>query len=254
VLKISGAQGVAALAFGTGSVPAVDKIVGPGHLYSQMAKKMLQGQIGIDSFAGPSEVAIITDEGTPDSYAAADLLSQAEHGSGFEASVVFCLSLEKAKKIKTAMEDLVKSNDLSGSVSEALRRYGNIFVVDSIETAVEAVNMMAPEHAEVLCEDAESVAEGITRAGAVFVGLYSPEPVGDYYCGTNHVLPTSGSARFSSGLGVQDFIRSYSVIRYTREALRDHASSIQTLADAEGMKAHNLSIEVRNVDSRKTEK
>ena len=245
VYKISGAQGVAALAYGTDSVKAVDKILGPGNLYVQSAKQLVWGAVGIDSFAGPSEIAIITDEKTPALFAAADLLSQAEHGSGFEASVAFCLTESKAEKIKQELERLAEENDLKDRVSRALELFGNIFIVDSIDTAIDAVNAMAPEHAEIMCRQPGEVAKQIRNAGAVFVGLYSPEPVGDYYCGSNHVLPTGGTARFSSGLNVMDFMRGYSVIEYTKESLVAHAKAIQVLATAEGMTAHALATGIR---------
>jgi histidinol dehydrogenase len=174
------------------------------------------------------------------------MLSQAEHGTGIEASIAFCLSNEKAEEIKNNLLRLIVKNDLEAAVSKSLKACGNIFIVDSLDTAVDAVNIIAPEHAEILTENPEELIPYITNAGAVFAGEYSPEPVGDYYCGTNHVLPTGGTARFSSGLSVKDFIRSYSVIRYTEEALKKNKNAIIKLADTEGMKAHALSVRVRS--------
>lgn len=246
VYKISGAQGIAALAFGTESVPAADVIAGPGNIYVQTAKRLVYGYVGIDSLAGPSEIAIIADDSANPEFIAADMLSQAEHGTGLEASIVFCLSSEKAEEIKNNLLRLIVKNDLEGSVTKSLREYGNIFVVNSLDTAVNAINIIAPEHAEVLTEDPDELIPYITNAGAVFAGEYSPEPVGDYYCGTNHVLPTGGTARFSSGLSVHDFIRSHSIIRYTKDALIKNKDSIIKLADTESMKAHALSIKLRS--------
>ncbi len=246
VYKISGAQGIAALTFGTETVSPVDMIAGPGNSYVQTAKRIVYGTVGIDSLAGPSEIAIIADDAANPEFIAADMLSQAEHGTGLEASIVFCLSQEKAEEIKSNALRLIVKNDLEGAVSKSLREYGNIFIVDSLDAAVNAVNILAPEHVEILTEAPEELVSYITNAGAIFVGEYSPEPVGDYFCGTNHVLPTGGTARFSSGLSVHDFIRSYSVIRYTKEAVNKNKNKIIKLADTEGMAAHSLSVKVRS--------
>jgi histidinol dehydrogenase len=244
VYKISGPQGIAALAYGTASVDKVDAICGPGNMYTQMAKKLLYGTVRIDSIAGPSEIVIIADEYANPRYVAADLLSQAEHGTGFEASIAFCLSRKFAEEIKGQLNQLARQHNLS-SVEKALGAYGNIFIVDSITTAIAATNRIAPEHVEILTQDHAAVLAGITHAGSVFVGAFSPEPVGDYFCGTNHVLPTCGTARFSSGLSVPDFMRGYSVIRYSPEALRKNGEHIKNLAAPEGMQAHQLSVSVR---------
>ena len=253
IYKISGAQGIAALAFGTESVQAVDKIVGPGNIFVQTAKKFLYGTVGIDSLAGPSEIVIIADERANAEYAAADMLSQAEHGTGLEASIVFCLHRDKAEEIKSNLNRFLGDRELNDACSQSLKAFGNIFIVDSIDTAVAAANSIAPEHVEVMCRDSDSVAGQITNAGAVFVGDYSPEPVGDYYCGSNHILPTGGTARFSSGLTVMDFMRSYSVVKYTRDALQSHGSTILSLIRPEGMRAHMLSIAARGIVQEKTE-
>ncbi len=252
VYKISGAQGVAALAYGTDTVPSVDKIVGPGNIYVQTAKKLLFGLVGIDTIAGPSEIAIIADNSAPSTFVAADLLSQAEHGTGMEASVAFCLSEKKALEIRERLTDLIDEHDLEDSVSQSLGAYGNIFVVDSVATAVDAVNILAPEHVEIMTSNGEYLAERIKNAGAIFIGSFSPEPVGDYFCGTNHVLPTGGTARYASGLSVADFIRSYSIVRYTEDALAANADKIQSLARPEGMRSHMLSIAVRKNTKRET--
>lgn len=245
VLKISGAQAVAALAYGTESVERVDKIVGPGNAYVSVAKRIVSGVVGIDSFAGPSEIVVIADESANPRFIAADLLSQSEHGTGEESAVAFVLSEEMGKRVADEVESLAREHGLVERVSRALSSYGAIFVVDSLETAVEATNAIAPEHVEVLVEDDEQVIDGITCAGAVYTGTWSPEPVGDYFCGTNHVLPTNGTARFSSALGVSDFVRSMSIVRYSKDALFDNMELITALADAEGMKAHALSVRIR---------
>ena len=243
--KISGAQGLAAVAYGTETVKKVDVIAGPGNNYTQMAKKLLFGEVKIDFIAGPSEIAIIADESANPTFIAADMMSQAEHGTGFEASTTFCLSESKAEAIRKEILRLCREYDLTEATERSFANYGDIFVVDSIQEAVDAVNALAPEHAEVLVEDCENVASQLTNAGAVFVGAYSTEPVGDYFCGTNHILPTCGTARFSSGMSVQEFVRGYSVIRYSEPALKKNADYIVQLAESEGMHAHALAVKVR---------
>ena len=244
-LKISGSQGLAAVAYGTERIRKVDAIVGPGNNYTQMAKKLLFGEVKIDSIAGPSEIAIIADENANPTFIAADMMSQAEHGTGFEASTTFCLSEAQAQEIKNAINILCKENDLIQATKRTFETYGDIFVVDSIKEAVKAVNEIAPEHVELLLDDYETVLAELTNAGAVFVGEYSTEPVGDYFCGTNHILPTCGTARFSSGMSVGEFMRGYSVIKYTEAALKKNADYIIQLAKSEGMKAHALAVKVR---------
>lgn len=243
--KLSGSQGLAAVAYGTEMVKKVDAIVGPGNNYTQMAKKLLFGEVKIDSIAGPSEIAIIADEQANPTFIAADMMSQAEHGTGFEASTAFCLSEGFAQKVKDEITRLAEENDLVDATQKSFVNYGDIFVVDSIQEAVEAVNEIAPEHAELLLEDCSDALAALINAGAVFVGPYSTEPVGDYFCGTNHILPTCGTARFSSGMSVQEFMRGYSVIRYTEGALKKNADYIVELAESEGMRAHALAVKVR---------
>ncbi len=243
--KICGSQGLAAVAIGTETVKKVDAVLGPGNNYTQMAKKLLYGQVKIDSLAGPSEIAIIADDSANATFVAADMMSQAEHGTGFEASTTFCLSEKKANEINAEIERLSKENNLVDATERTFENYGDIFVVDDIEDAIKAVNMIAPEHAEVICESGEEVAEKIVNAGAVFVGAYSTEPVGDYYCGSNHILPTCGTARFSAGMSVNEFMRGYSVIKYTEEALKKNADSIIKLAETEKLYAHALAVKVR---------
>ncbi len=243
--KISGSQGIAAVAYGTETVKKVDAITGPGNNYTQMAKKMLFGEVKIDSIAGPSEIAIIADEKANPVFIAADMMSQAEHGTGFEACTAFCTSGEHALKIKKEIIRLAEENNLVPTTQKSFINYGDIFIVDSIQEAVDAVNEIAPEHVELLLENSEEVIDSLTNAGAVFVGEYSTEPVGDYFCGTNHILPTCGTARFSSGMSVQDFMRGYSVIRYTEKALKNNADHIIELAESENMMAHALAVKVR---------
>ena len=244
-LKISGSQGLAAVAYGTNSIKKVDAIVGPGNNYTQMAKKLLFGEVKIDSIAGPSEIAIIADENANPRFIAADMMSQAEHGTGFEASTAFCLSETQAQEIRKEINLLCEENDLINATKRTFENYGDIFVVDSIQDAVDAVNEIAPEHVELLLNDYKAVLPQLTNAGAVFVGEYSTEPVGDYFCGTNHILPTCGTAKFSSGMSVGEFMRGYSVIKYTETALKNNADYIIQLAESEGMKAHALAVKVR---------
>ncbi len=243
--KLSGSQGLAAVAYGTETVKKVDAITGPGNNYTQMAKKLLFGEVKIDSIAGPSEIAIIADEKANPTFIAADMMSQAEHGTGFEASTTFCLSLRQAQEIKEEIIRLCEENQLTDATQKTFENYGDIFLVDSISEAVAAVNTLAPEHAELLLEDAQDALNQLTNAGAVFVGAYSTEPVGDYFCGTNHILPTCGTARFSSGMSVQEFMRGYSVIHYPEAALKKNADHIIQLAESEGMRAHALAVKVR---------
>ena len=243
--KLSGSQGLAAVAYGTETVKKVDAITGPGNNFTQMAKKLLFGEVKIDSIAGPSEIAIIADENANSTFIAADMMSQAEHGTGFEASTAFCLSEEQAQRIKDEINRLCSENGLTDVTKRTFENYGDIFIVDSIQEAVEAVNEIAPEHAELLLDDYQDALANLTNAGAVFVGEYSTEPVGDYFCGTNHILPTCGTAKFSSGMSVQEFMRGYSVIQYPEATLKKNADYIIELAEAEGMKAHALAVKVR---------
>ena len=243
--KLSGSQGLAAVAYGTETVKKVDAITGPGNNYTQMAKKLLFGEVKIDSIAGPSESVVIADGKANPTFIAADMMSQAEHGTGFEASTTFCLSEAQARQIKEEVNRLCQENDLVNATKKTFENYGDIFVVDSVREAIAAVNEIAPEHAELLLEDCAEALEKLTNAGAVFVGEYSTEPVGDYFCGTNHILPTCGTARFSSGMSVQEFMRGYSVIQYPEKALKENADYIVELAEAEGMRAHALAVKVR---------
>ena len=243
--KLSGSQGLSAVAYGTETVKRVDAILGPGNNYTQMAKKLLFGEVKIDFIAGPSEIAIIADEKANPTFIAADLMSQAEHGTGFEASTAFCLSYEQAEKIRAEIIRLTEENNLVEATKKSFENYGDIFVVDSLQDAARTVNEIAPEHAELLLENPQDILGFLTNVGAVFVGEYSTEPVGDYFCGTNHILPTCGTARFSSGMSVQEFMRGYSVIQYPESALKKNADYIVELAESENMMAHALAVKVR---------
>jgi histidinol dehydrogenase len=246
VYKISGAQGIAAMALGTESVEPVVKIAGPGNLYVQTAKKLLFGKIGIDGIQGPSELIIIWDDETPVRFVAADLLSQAEHGTGNEMTMVFVRSPEKAQALNQTVDKLIEEYKIERGQLKSLAEFGNIFTYDDLESVIDAVNELAPEHLEILSDNEEAIAGKIRNVGSVFMGSYSPEAVGDYFCGTNHILPTLGTARFISGLSVKDFMRSTSYIHYTKEALQRNQSAIQTLAETEGLFCHSLSVKVRN--------
>lgn len=243
--KLSGSQGLAAVAYGTETVRKVDAITGPGNNFTQMAKKLLFGEVKIDSIAGPSEIAIIADEQANPTYIAADMMSQAEHGTGFEASTAFCLSETQARQIKKEINRLCTENNLIETTKSAFENYGDIFIVDSVQEAVDAVNKIAPEHVELLLDDYEAVLSQLTNAGAVFVGEYSTEPVGDYFCGSNHILPTCGTAKFSSGMSTGEFMRGYSIVKYPESALKANAEHIIQLAESEGMRAHALAVKVR---------
>lgn len=244
ILKISGAQGIAAVSLGTESIERVDKVVGPGNVYVQTAKKLLYGRVGIDSLAGPSEIIILIDDDTNPDFIAADLLAQAEHGTGMEASVAFCTNEELANNIQSSVVKLI-SEYKNSSVQESIKEYGNIFIVDKIEDAVDPINLLAPEHLQIITKNSEDIINKIFNVGTIFVGNYSPEAVGDYFCGSNHVLPTMRTARFSSGLSVYDFIKGSSMVSYTKEALDSNASHISVLAENEQMLFHKLSVEIR---------
>src|SRR5215813_4624345 len=218
VYTIGGAQAVAALAYGTETIPRVDKIVGPGNQYVAAAKKLVYGSVDIDSIAGPSEIVVIADDTGRADFVAADLLSQAEHSE--DAAAILITPSEKFAE--AVREEIVKqTNTLSRReiIERSLADFGALIVVESLDAACALADRIAPEHIEVITEDGEATAAKINHAGAIFIGAYSPEPVGDYFAGTNHVLPTGGAARFSSALGVYDFLKRTSVIRYTREEL-----------------------------------
>src|SRR5262249_18048833 len=242
--RVGGAQAVAALAFGTETIPRVDKIVGPGNVYVAIAKKLVYGSVGIDSIAGPTEIVILADESAEPRFVAADLLAQAEHDT--EASAI-CITTSGAmgEKVAGEVERQLAVLERRQIVSASLEKYGAIFVVGSLESACELINEIAPEHLELMTADNDSAAALIQNAGAIFFGDWSSEPVGDYLAGPNHVLPTLGTSRFSSPLGVYDFLKRQSVIRYTREAIALNVDSIAAMAEAEGLTAHKRAVRIR---------
>ena len=244
VYRVGGAQAIAALAFGTETIPRVDKIVGPGNIYVAIAKKLVYGSVGIDSIAGPTEVVIIADESANARFVAADLLAQAEHDPQ-ASSVLITTSEHLAREVSREVELQIATLDRLEIARASIDHYGAVFVVNSLETACELANRIAPEHLELMTSEDDRVAELIENAGAIFFGEWSSEPVGDYLAGPNHVLPTLGTTRFASALGVQDFLKRQSVIRYTRKALEKNAAAIAAMADAEGLTAHRRAVLMR---------
>jgi histidinol dehydrogenase len=244
VYAVGGAQAIAALAYGTETMPRVDKITGPGNKYVAAAKKLVFGLVGIDSIAGPSEVVIIADNSARADFVAADLLAQAEHAE--DASAILLTTSEELAR-GTAAEVTRQAALLSrrGTIERSLAQYGAIILVSSIEEACAIANELAPEHVELMTNDDEEVAAQIRDAGAIFFGPHSPEAVGDYIAGPNHVLPTGGAARFSSALGVYDFAKRTSLLRYSKQAIERSAERIAALAAAEGLDAHARSALIR---------
>ncbi len=239
-----GAQSVAALAYGTETFPKVDKIVGPGNIYVSMAKRMVSGYVGIDMVAGPSEILIMADASSNPAFAAADMLSQAEHDP-YASSIVLASSMEVAVNIKAEALAQAKKLPRRTIIEESLSTNGGIIVCDTLDTMVDIANAFAPEHLEILLKDPASITDRILNAGAVFVGPYTPEPVGDYFAGPNHTLPTSGSARFSSALSSRDFIKITTITEYTEKALERDGESIINIAREEGLTAHAEAVRLR---------
>jgi histidinol dehydrogenase len=245
VYQIGGAQAIGALAFGTETVPRVDKIVGPGNIYVATAKKLVFGQVGIDAIAGPSEIVVLADETADPAYVAADLLSQAEHASGEERAVLVSTSSDLVNEVAEEVTRQLKGLPRAEEIEKILQKHGAAVVVASMEEGVSLVNEIAPEHLEILARDEEQLAEQVSNAGAIFLGEHSPVPVGDFYAGPNHVLPTGTTARFTSPLGVYDFVKRTSLIRYSRKKLARDREDIETFARVEGFEAHARSIAVR---------
>ncbi|MBT3346262.1 MAG: histidinol dehydrogenase [Gemmatimonadetes bacterium] len=245
VYSIGGAHAVAALAYGTASIPPVDKIVGPGGPYTVAAKRQVYGVVGIEMVPGPSEIVVLADETADPTFVAADLLSQAEHGSGFEASVCITTCHTLAEAIQTEVQTQTAVLPRREAIEAALGRFGAIVRVADLETGVELVNRLAPEHLELLVTDPWQWLEKVRDAGAIFLGEAATEPVGDYYAGTNHVLPTNGAARFASSLGLADFVKTSSIIAYSQQRLQKTGDHIMRLARAEGFEAHARAVEVR---------
>lgn len=248
VYRIGGAQAVAAMAYGTQTVKKVDKIVGPGNIYVALAKKNLFGVVDIDMIAGPSEILVIADETANPKWIAADLLSQAEHDE-LAASILITTSNKLAEDVKNVLyNELLKDFSRKDIAEKSLENYGHIFIVDDLNTACEVANYIAPEHLEIITKNPFDLLEKIKHAGAIFLGEYSTEPLGDYILGPNHVLPTSGSARFSSPLGVYDFVKRSSVIYVSKTGFDRVAKHAINMAKSEGLDAHRLSVEVRMED------
>lgn len=242
--RIGGAQAVGALAYGTKTIAAVDKITGPGNIYVALAKQAVFGQVAIDMIAGPSEILVIADETADPDYVAADMLSQAEHDP-MAAAICVTPSHDVAVRVASALAEQLEKLPRREIAEESLRNYGAIVVTQSIQEAIALSNRIAPEHLELMFEDAMSHVGQIENAGAIFVGPYSSEPVGDYFAGPNHTLPTSGTARFSSPLGVDDFVKKSSLIQYGKQALFENGHKIITLAEAEGLSAHANAVRIR---------
>ncbi|MFC4077492.1 histidinol dehydrogenase [Salinithrix halophila] len=244
VFKLGGAQAVAALAYGTESVPRVDKIVGPGNAYVACAKRLVYGQVDIDSIAGPSEIVVVADESADPVFVAADLLSQAEHDP-MASAVLITSSRELAASVTRELESQCERLERKQIAAASLRDHGAICLTDTLDEAVEIANRLAPEHLELMVRSPWDWVGRVKNAGALFLGPWSPEPVGDYFAGPNHVLPTNGTARFFSPLSVDDFTKKTSLIAYSREALFRDGKSVITLAEAEGLTAHAASIQAR---------
>ena len=244
VFLIGGAQAIAALAYGTESVPRVDKIVGPGNAYVAAAKRLVFGDVGIDSIAGPTEVVIIADDGVDPRWIAADLLAQAEHDE-LAVPVLVARGSEVARRVAAEVARQLAELPRRAIAERALADQGAIFVADDDDDVVRMVNRLAPEHAELAVRDARALAARITTAGALFLGIHTPEPVGDYIAGPSHVLPTGGSARFASPLGVSDFVKRTSIIEYDAEALAAHADDIERLTEVEELHGHGRAVTIR---------
>ena len=244
IYKAGGAQAVGALAYGTESIPKVDKIVGPGNIYVALAKKAVYGHVSIDSIAGPSEILVLADKTANPRYAAADLLSQAEHDE-LASAILVTTSMELAKQVSEWVKRFTEELSRGEIIQKSLDNYGHILVADNMEEAIDAANEIASEHLEIMTADPFNVMTKIRNAGAIFIGEYSSEPLGDYFAGPNHVLPTNGTAKFFSPLSVDDFIKKSSIISYSREALEKIHTDIEQFAEAEHLTAHANSIRVR---------
>jgi histidinol dehydrogenase len=244
VYKIGGAQAIAALAYGTETIKKVAKIVGPGNAYVARAKKWVYGDVAIDMIAGPSEICIFADKSAPPSYIAADLLSQAEHD---ESATSICITIDRevANKVNSEIEKQVQQLERKDIIQKSLELNGRIILVNDLSEGFQLINSIAPEHLQLMIENPMDNLHAIKHAGAIFLGNYSPEPLGDYFAGPNHTLPTNGTAKFSSPLGVYDFVKRSSIINYSSSALDKATNSIIKLANTEGLTAHANSIEIR---------
>ncbi len=244
IYRAGGAQAVAAMAFGTQSVPKVDKLTGPGNIFVALAKKAVYGYVGIDSIAGPSEILVLADGTANPRYVAADLLSQAEHDE-LASAILITTSKELAEQVSAQVDALTEKLSRKEIIQKSLDNYGYILLAESMEDAIDAANEIASEHLEILTADPYQVMTKIRNAGAIFLGEYSSEPLGDYFAGPNHILPTNGTAKFFSPLNVDDFMKKTSIISYSREALERVHKDIEAFAESEGLTAHANSIKVR---------
>ncbi|MCM3004528.1 histidinol dehydrogenase [Priestia koreensis] len=244
IYKVGGAQAVAALAYGTETIQPVDKIVGPGNIFVALAKREVFGLVDIDSIAGPSEIVVLADETAYANEVAADLLSQAEHDAR-ASSVLVTTSMELAEAVALEVEEQTSRLPRKEIVEASIRDYGAIYVTETMAEAIDAVNSLAPEHLEVVTENPMEILGRIKHAGAIFLGRYSSEPVGDYFAGPNHVLPTNGTAKFSSPLSVDTFVKKSSIISYSQKALEENAHKIAAFARLEGLEAHARAVESR---------
>lgn len=244
IYKVGGAQAVGALAYGTESIPKVDKIVGPGNIFVATAKKLVFGQVDIDMIAGPSEILVIADEKSNPAFVAADLMSQAEHDK-LASSILVTTSKELYSKVEVELEKQVKTLEREDIIRTSLNKFGKAIICETIDECIEISNSIAPEHLEIMVDEPMLYLGLVRNAGSVFLGRYCPEAIGDYFGGTNHVLPTSGTARFFSPLSVDSFIKKSSFLCYSREAIMENGEKIITLADKEGLTAHANSVKVR---------
>ena len=244
IYKVGGAQAIAALSYGTESIPKVDKIVGPGNIYVALAKKAVYGHVSIDAIAGPSEILVIADETANPRFVAADLLSQAEHDE-LASAILVTTSEELAKKVSDEVDGFLKELSRSEIIQKSLDNYGYILVADTMDEVIDIANEIASEHLEIQTKNPYDVMTKVRNAGAIFIGEYASEPLGDYFAGPNHVLPTNGTAKFFSPLSVDDFIKKSSIIGYSEEALREIHKDIEAFAKAEQLTAHANSIKVR---------
>jgi histidinol dehydrogenase len=244
VYRVGGAQAIAALAYGTSSIPKVDKIVGPGNIYVATAKRLVYGVVDVDMVAGPSEIVIIADGKTPSAYVASDLIAQAEHDE-MAMAILITTSEAFGEKVRKELERQLFSLKRKRIASKSLKRRGAILVVKDLDQAVELANRIAPEHLEISISNPRSLAKRVKHAGAVFLGPHTPEAIGDYLAGPNHILPTAGTARFSSPLGVEDFIKRTNLMRFNRDALRRFGEDVKRFAEWEGLEGHYRSVQVR---------
>ncbi len=244
IYKVGGAQGIGALAFGTESIPKVDKITGPGNIYVNSAKKLVSGCVGIDMLAGPSEIVIIADESSNPKFVAADLISQAEHDETASA-ILLTSSRHLADQVLSQLCIQIERLERKETIKAALADYGAIVITDSLDESLKVANCIAPEHLEIVTQDPFSIYERIENAGAIFLGQYSPEPIGDYYAGPNHTLPTCSTSRFSSPLSVDDFLKKTSLIYYKKEALARAKDAVTAIAQEEGLTGHKNAVQVR---------